>query len=206
LEQNKRKITMETLQENKAFKRLCRKHKTKAEDIIETATSVFDLEDMTLQDQEVTLVRTLAIAMGKEYSTLIGEYFDTIHREGQPVEKITLQMFKECFEIREGSPGHPEFNQWSGSIKIQGRYRLSIQAGEYVYSSPRMFCASPDDYSAFEIALLDDETRKFVRMGSFVNGVEDYEQVLGWKSVDEILEIANTFIGKLNDGWEVQYA
>ena len=126
---------METLQENKAFKRLCRKHKIKAEDIIETATSVFNLEDMTLKDQEVTLVRTLAIAMGKEYSILIGEYFDAIHREGQPVEKITEQMFKECFELRECSPGHPEFNQWSGSIEIQGRYRLSIQGGGFVYSS-----------------------------------------------------------------------
>jgi len=148
----------------------------------------------------------LSITVGKEYSTLIGEYFDAIHREGQPVEKITLQMFKECFELRECSPGHPEFNQWSGSIMIENRYRLSIQAGEYVYSSPRMMCPSPDDYSAFEIALLDDETHGFVKLGAFVNGVEDYEQVLGWKSVDEILEIANTFIGKLNDGWEVQYA
>ena len=197
---------METIQENKAFNRLCRKHKIMSSDIIETATSVFNLEDMSLIDQEVTLVRTLAIAMGEEYSVLIGQYFDAIHREGQPVEKITEQMVKECFELRQTSPGDRDFDQWCGSITIQGRYRLSIQAGAYVYSSPRMVCASPDDYSAFEIALLDDETHEFVKLGAFVDGVAEYEQVLGWKSVDDILEIANTFIDKLNDGWEVQYA
>lgn len=197
---------METLQENKAFNRLCKKHRIKAKDIIETAQKTFDLEDMSLNEQEVALVRTLSIAMGEDYSILIGQYFDAIHRDGQSIQEVTEQMFKECFELIEQSPGHPEFNQWSGSIMIEDRYRLSIQAGTYVYSSPRMVCASPDDYSAFEIALLDDETHKFVKLGAFVDGVEEYEQVLGWKSVSEILEIANSFIAKLNDGWEVEYA
>ena len=197
---------METLQENKAFRQLCRKHRITAKDIIETAQKTFDLEDMSPNEQEVTLVRTLAITLGEDYSILIGQYFDAIHRDGQLIQEVTEQMFKECFELKEQSPGNPEFNQWSGCIMIEDRYRLSIQAGGYVYSSPRMICASPDDYSAFEIALLDEEKHEFVKLGAFVDGVEEYEQVLGWKSVSEILEIANSFIAKLNEGWEVEYA
>ena len=193
------------LQKNKAFNRLCRKFRMNHEDIIGITEKTFNVDQMTPIEQEITLVRTLSIACGEDYSSVIGNYFDAIHREGQLVEKITEQMFRECFELRK-EPRHPEFNQWSGSIMIQGRYRLSIQAGGYVYSSPRMMCASPDDYSAFEVALLDDETHEFVKLGAFVDGVSDYEQVLGWKSVDEILEIANTFIAKLNDDWEVEYA
>lgn len=197
---------METLQKNKAFRQLCKKYRITADGIIETAQNTFDLEDMLLHEQEVVLVRTLSIALEKKYSVLIGQYFDEIHREGQPIQEITQQMFKECFELIEQSPGNPEFNQWSGSIMIEHKYRLSIQAGAYVYSSPRHVCASPDDYSSFEIALLDEEKGKFVKLGTFVDGVEGYEQILGWKSMDEILKIGNAFIEKLNDDWEVEYA
>ena len=198
---------MKTLQENKAFAFLCKKHRINEKKIIETATRAFDLDSMKLVDQEVTLVRTLAIAIEEEYTVLIGQYFDAIHREEKGcVESITEQDFKDCFKLIENSPGNPEFNQWNGSIKIRGRYRLSIQAGSYVYSIPKDVLDSPDDYLKYEIAILDEEKREFVQFSAFVDGVSDYQQVLGWKSLDEILEIANSFIAKLNDGWEVEYA
>ena len=189
-------------EQNKAFDRLCRKYRINSDQITKVAEDTFNFDKMTIQEKEVALARTLAISCGVEFAQVIGDYFDAIHREEQSstVEKITEQMFKDCFTLKVQSPDLPEFNQWSGQITIKDRYILSIQAGRYMMSSPKRMCPSPDDYSEYEMALIDTKTDSFVKYNTFVEGVSEYEQVLGYKSVSEILEITNNFIERLNNG------
>lgn len=76
------------------------------------------------------------------------------------------------------------WGQWSGSLQI-GNFILSVVAGERLYSLPRTFQNSIDDYSKFEVAVID-ENKEFVTE-EFVSDMED--EVLGWQTRDEINQL-----------------
>ena len=64
------------------------------------------------------------------------------------------------------------------TLKTRSKITISIQAGESVYSDPRLNGYNPDDYTYFEVALFnakgDFVTHKFLDCGD--------DQVAGWVS------------------------
>lgn len=77
-----------------------------------------------------------------------------------------------------------DWGKWSGKLKIDD-YILSVVAGERLYSSPRTFEDSVDQYNSFEVAVLNLQTN-FVT-DFFVDDMKD--EVLGWQSRNEINDI-----------------
>lgn len=77
-----------------------------------------------------------------------------------------------------------DWGKWSGNLKI-GDFILSVVAGERLYSSPRTFEDSVDQYIAFEVAVLNLQTDFVTNL--FVDDIED--DVLGWQSRNEINDI-----------------
>lgn len=76
------------------------------------------------------------------------------------------------------------WGQWSGTLQI-GNFVLSVVAGERLFSLPRTFQSSIDEFSKFEVAVLNSE-REFVT-DFFVGEIED--DVLGWQSREQINEL-----------------
>jgi hypothetical protein len=64
------------------------------------------------------------------------------------------------------------------AFKTRSKVTISIQAGEYVYSTPRSNEYNPDEYILFEVALInykgDFITDKFINCGE--------DKVAGWVS------------------------
>jgi len=160
---------------------------------------------MSVNEQEVALVRTLAIAVGEDYAVVIGQYFDAIHQSEVKSIVITDQMFTDCFMIEDCVI--PQYKKWSGKIEIKDDFVLSIQAGGGMMSTPRVFLDRPQDYEGYEIAILNNSQGLFVNLNEIDSSINTtMGQVSGYLSVEKILEIGNKFIRMLNDGWEVQYA
>ena len=67
-------------------------------------------------------------------------------------------------------------------LKTKSKVTISIQAGESVYSTPRLNGYNPDDYTYFEVALLNTKgefiTDRFINCGN--------DKVAGWVSRDVI--------------------
>jgi len=82
------------------------------------------------------------------------------------------------FKVREN------FGQWSGTLQI-GDFLLSVVAGERLFSLPRTFENSIDEFSKFEVAVLNPE-REFVT-DFFVGKIDD--DVLGWQTREQINEL-----------------
>ena len=79
-----------------------------------------------------------------------------------------------------------EFKKTFGGVgathTFENGITISVQAGSGIYSTPRENLTSPDDYSSFEVAVIDREGN-FITEG-FVHDVD--VGVLGWQDRDEI--------------------
>lgn len=68
------------------------------------------------------------------------------------------------------------------TLKTKSKVTISIQAGEFVYSTPRLNGYNPDDYTYFEVALINTKgdfiTDQFIDCGG--------DEVAGWVSRDVI--------------------
>lgn len=68
---------------------------------------------------------------------------------------------------------------------------LSVVAGEIPYSTPRESLTTPNEFSSFEVAIMNRDgfcTKKFVP------DVDD--DVLGWQTRDEINKLIKTILNK----------
>ena len=68
------------------------------------------------------------------------------------------------------------------NTKFDNGFEISVIAGEFAYSTPRENSLDPDFFSAFEVAIFNDEG-KFVTRDFF----QDIEyDVMGWQSRSDI--------------------
>ena len=71
------------------------------------------------------------------------------------------------------------------TLKTKSKVTVSIQAGSFVYSSPRENGLKLENYTAFEVALINAKgdfiTNQFIDCGG--------DQVAGWVSIDAINNI-----------------
>lgn len=68
------------------------------------------------------------------------------------------------------------------STKFDNGFELSVIAGDHAYSTPRENNLDPDFFSAFEVAVFNDD-------GEFVQDFfpeDHYDDVLGWQSRADI--------------------
>ena len=70
---------------------------------------------------------------------------------------------------------------------------ISVQAGAFAYSTPREDMPSPDDFSSFEVALIDNISGQFITK-NFVEDLND--DVLGWQTREDINELINKINNK----------
>ena len=78
---------------------------------------------------------------------------------------------------------HPSMGGNLKSItRFDNGFELSVIAGEFAYSTPRENSLDPDFFSAFEIAILNDEGEFVTR--DFFQDIED--DVMGWQSRSDI--------------------
>ena len=68
------------------------------------------------------------------------------------------------------------------TTKFDNGFEISVIAGEFAYSTPRENSLDPDFFSAFEVAIFNDEG-EFVT-SDFVLDLED--DVLGWQERGQI--------------------
>ena len=68
------------------------------------------------------------------------------------------------------------------NTKFDNGFEISVIAGEFAYSTPRENSLDPDFFSAFEVAIFNDEG-EFVT-SDFVLDLED--DVLGWQNRGQI--------------------
>jgi len=65
-------------------------------------------------------------------------------------------------------------------------YELSVVAGQFAYSTPRVDLDSANDYEAFEIAVFDQD-------GEFITGQFGFDDdVAGWRTREEIETLMKT--------------
>lgn len=75
--------------------------------------------------------------------------------------------------------------------KFKKELLLSVVAGDGLYSLPREKHLNPDDFSKFEVAILDENgfcTKDFVPDAN--------DDVLGWQTRDDINTLIETIINK----------
>ena len=86
-----------------------------------------------------------------------------------------MKTFKDLvFKVRGGENIH-------AVEKFDNGFSISVVAGEVAYSTPRKNMGSADDFSTFEVAILNDEgsfTRKFFP--------DHHDDVLGWQERGQI--------------------
>jgi len=87
-----------------------------------------------------------------------------------------MKVFKDLkFEPREtGGVG--------AALKFENGITISVQASGGAYSTPREDLLSPDDYSSFEVVLLDVDGEWMT--GQILPGCND--DVMGWQSREQI--------------------
>jgi len=68
------------------------------------------------------------------------------------------------------------------NTKFDNGFEISVIAGEFAYSTPRENSLDPDFFSAFEVAIFNDEG-EFVTQ-DFFQDIED--DVMGWQSRSDI--------------------
>tara|TARA_B110000285_G_C15104358_1_gene607002 strand:+ start:105 stop:404 length:300 start_codon:yes stop_codon:yes gene_type:complete len=80
---------------------------------------------------------------------------------------------------------HPAGLAWSGNKHFKNGYKISVAAGESMYSTPKLYLRSPGDYTTYEIAVLDKDnewaTKQFFP--------EHNDDVLGWLTKEEVSEL-----------------
>ena len=78
---------------------------------------------------------------------------------------------------------HPSMGGNLKSItKFDNGFEISVIAGEFAYSTPRENSTDPDFFSAFEVAIFNDEGALVTK--DFLPGHDD--DVLGWQSRGQI--------------------
>jgi len=170
------------------------------------------MERMSKLEQELTLVRTLTITCGGDYSQVLGEYFDAIHREKykKTIQPITEKMIMENFRFQK--MGGRRFDKWSCGVEIGEEHLLSVQCGAWLQCTPRTLLDNPNHYVEFEIAIVPTVEGKpgdFVDLHELPVDITDNDfskEILGYQTIDQVLDVANSFVKYLNEGWEVQYA
>lgn len=75
--------------------------------------------------------------------------------------------------------GHGGF----GSHSVIGDHVLSVQCGQFVYSTPRENLDAPSKFSSFEIAIWKNDSSKEFVTDQFT---DTDDEVAGWVSRDEI--------------------
>ena len=87
-----------------------------------------------------------------------------------------MKVFKDLeFEPR-------EFGGVGASLTLDNGIIVSVIAGRGAYSTPREDLSSPEEYSSFEVALLDED-REWIT-GQVVPGCND--DVIGWQDRGQI--------------------
>jgi hypothetical protein len=79
---------------------------------------------------------------------------------------------------------HPIGEGFQAIMELRDGKTLSVVANEGAYCTPRKTLSSPDEYSSFEIAIMDE-----IRDWDGDSGID----VRGWQSRDEITEIINQY-------------
>lgn len=83
---------------------------------------------------------------------------------------------------------HPNGEGIISRLDFDNGFSLSVIAGGFAYSTPRLNIQDPDHFSAFEVAVFTpdgDFTREFFP--------DSHDDVLGWQDREEI----NTLISKI---------
>ena len=82
-----------------------------------------------------------------------------------------------------------EFEKTYGGVgashMFDNNFSISVQAGKGAYSTPRDYLSDPDEYSLFEVAIVDREGHWATK--DFIPNHND--DVKGWVSREEISEI-----------------
>lgn len=83
-------------------------------------------------------------------------------------------------KVKELKFNEKPYGGWSSRVKVSDDIEMSIVAGKFAYSTPREDLSDPHEYTQYEVAVFKDGefTREFFD--------EDYDDVLGWQSVEEI--------------------
>ena len=68
------------------------------------------------------------------------------------------------------------------NTKFDNGFEISVIAGQFAYSTPRENSLDPDFFSAFEVAIFNDEGEFVTR--DFFQDIED--DVMGWQSRADI--------------------
>ena len=68
------------------------------------------------------------------------------------------------------------------NTKFDNGFEISVIAGEFAYSTPRENSLDPDFFSAFEVAIFNDEGKFVTR--DFFQDIED--DVMGWQTRADI--------------------
>lgn len=80
---------------------------------------------------------------------------------------------------------HGDHIGWLSQTKI-GDNVLSVFAGKMAYSRPKHDLYNPEDYTAFEVAIIEDSTSELITREIFPN---ELENVLAYRTPEEIDDI-----------------
>ncbi len=86
---------------------------------------------------------------------------------------------------------HPSIKGWAGHYTFKNGYRISIVAGESAYCTPKLSLNGPDNYSEFEVAILNP-TGEFATT-KFIKDCQD--PIIGWqdrKAINELMAYVET--------------
>tara|TARA_B100000900_G_scaffold347796_1_gene313144 strand:+ start:244 stop:558 length:315 start_codon:yes stop_codon:yes gene_type:complete len=87
---------------------------------------------------------------------------------------------------------HPHSGGWAGNLKFHNGVRMSIVCGDFAYCTPKLTLKNVEEYSSFEVALLDS-TNEFCTKKIIPEAEDD---VIGWaspKNIEEIISKIETF-------------
>lgn len=94
---------------------------------------------------------------------------------------------------------HPNDNGWQALMKL-GRYTLSVIAGTYYYSTPRADLHKIEDYTAFEVAVMDNATGNLVTQDIYP---DEMDSVLAYRLKTDINDIIRDVL-EFNSGFNLK--
>jgi len=86
-------------------------------------------------------------------------------------------------ELKQVNFKQKPYGGWAGRVPFPNGLEVSIVAGQFAYSSPRMDLNDPYEYDMYEVAVFKDGefTREFF--------IDPYDDVLGYQDVTEVEEL-----------------
>lgn len=125
----------------------------------------------------------------------------------QKINHITEEAIRSSAKLEKLSPD-PSFDKWQSTIELSEDYSLSVIAGKYYMSCPKHNMPKFEQYVEYEAAFLSKDG--FVMFGEIFEDnefeISPYEEVWPYKSMEDIVQMANMLIDHINKEAGVQNA